>query len=114
MSLNFVLIRGLSRYWALKNAYSMDGIPGMKQGLLTGKIEKVAPIKKMVGPLAPRNGAQRRFELSMMQILTIVLVSLLIGVALNANWTEIKTLLDGTISNVDPDSWKHMIRLNSH
>jgi hypothetical protein len=31
----------------------MDGLPGMKKGLEVGKRENVAPIKKMVGPLAP-------------------------------------------------------------
>ena len=31
----------------------MDGLPGMRRALEAGKKEKVAPIKKMVGPLAP-------------------------------------------------------------
>ena len=42
------------RYWALKNAWSMDGLPGMQRALEAGKREGVAPIKKMVGPMAPR------------------------------------------------------------
>ncbi|EAQ87111.1 hypothetical protein CHGG_03730 [Chaetomium globosum CBS 148.51] len=42
------------RYWAFKNAYSVDGLPGMKIGYKTGKQEGIAPIQKMVGPMAPR------------------------------------------------------------
>src|SRR4051812_30955201 len=42
-----------NRYWAFKNAWSMDGLPGMKRGVETGKTDDVKPIKKMVGPYAP-------------------------------------------------------------
>lgn len=31
----------------------MDGLPGMKRGVETGRTDAVKPIKKMVGPLAP-------------------------------------------------------------
>lgn len=41
-----------SRYWAYKNAWSMDGLPGMQRGLHTAVTDKVKPIKKMVGPCA--------------------------------------------------------------
>jgi hypothetical protein len=33
----------------------MDGLPSMKTALEVGENKKVEPIKKMVGPLAPRN-----------------------------------------------------------
>ncbi|CAJ2504451.1 Uu.00g118450.m01.CDS01 [Anthostomella pinea] len=46
----------MDRYWALKNAWSMDGLPGMQRGLVAGKKYSVEPLKKMVGPLAPKNG----------------------------------------------------------
>ncbi|KAH8692834.1 pyridoxamine phosphate oxidase family protein [Talaromyces proteolyticus] len=46
------------RYWALKNAFSMDGLPAMHTGLTVAQQEKIAPIKKMVGPLAPENGVR--------------------------------------------------------
>ncbi|EMR72742.1 putative pyridoxamine phosphate oxidase family protein [Eutypa lata UCREL1] len=36
------------RYWAFKNAWSMDMLPGMKRGLAAADVEKVEPIKKMV------------------------------------------------------------------
>jgi hypothetical protein len=42
----------MDRYWAYKNAWSMDGMPGMKRGVKAGKEHKVAPMEKMVGPLA--------------------------------------------------------------
>ena len=31
----------------------MDGLPGMNAGQSTMKAEKITPLKKMVGPLAP-------------------------------------------------------------
>lgn len=45
------------RYWAFKNAWSVDNIPGMKAGLKTGSEEGIAPMKKMVG-LPPPQGHQ--------------------------------------------------------
>ncbi|KAI8627914.1 pyridoxamine phosphate oxidase family protein [Xylariaceae sp. FL1651] len=42
----------IDRYWALKNARSMDGLPGMRRGLKAGKEYSVEPIQKMVGPFA--------------------------------------------------------------
>ncbi|KAI0520972.1 pyridoxamine phosphate oxidase family protein [Xylaria bambusicola] len=46
----------MDRYWALKNAYSMDGLPGMRRALKAGKEYSVAPIQKMVGRMAVKNG----------------------------------------------------------
>jgi hypothetical protein len=43
-----------ARYWAFKNAYSVDGLPGMHAGTKTAREEHIAPIQKMVGPMAPR------------------------------------------------------------
>lgn len=43
----------VDRYWAYKNAWSMDGLPGMERGLETGAKEHVEPIHKMIGPHAP-------------------------------------------------------------
>jgi hypothetical protein len=42
------------RYWAHKNALSVDGLPGMQRGQEVAKRENVAPIEKMVGPMAPK------------------------------------------------------------
>lgn len=40
------------RYWAYKNAWSLDGLPGMEVARRTGEKEGIAPIEKMVGPMA--------------------------------------------------------------
>lgn len=42
------------RYWAYKNAWSIDGLPGMQRGQEVAKRDSVMPIKKIVGPLALR------------------------------------------------------------
>lgn len=39
----------LIRYWAYKNAESVDGLPGLELGRRTAKEEGIAPIEKMVG-----------------------------------------------------------------
>lgn len=38
---------GMEKYWAHKNAYSMDGLPGLQRGYATHLKEKVEPIKKI-------------------------------------------------------------------
>lgn len=48
------------RYWAFKNAWSMDGLPAMHVAQKTGKEQGIAPMSKMVGPLAPQPGLYRR------------------------------------------------------
>lgn len=58
----------------------MDGLPGMRRGLNAAKKYNVAPIKKMVGPLAPtryRSG----YGFTTMQVILIALFSFLIGLA---------------------------------
>lgn len=47
------LVQTYSRYWAYKNAFSIDNLPSMKIGQETGRAENVVPLKKMVGPNAP-------------------------------------------------------------
>jgi len=59
----------------------MDGLPGMRRGLLAGKRDRVAPIKKMVGPLAPsryENGLGFRLG----HVLLLILLSFLLGFTL--------------------------------
>ncbi|PSK60741.1 hypothetical protein B9Z65_891 [Elsinoe australis] len=73
----------MDRYWAYKNAWSMDGMPGMKRGLAAGEAEKVVPIKKMVGPLAASPGqyktsSPRSFSLE--HILLVALTCFVLGV----------------------------------
>ena len=70
----------MERYWAFKNAWSMDGMPGMKAGLSTAKAEHIVPIKKMVGPLAPSKYTAG-VGWNLQQVLLIALLSFLIGLA---------------------------------
>ena len=48
----------------------------MRRGLEAGKREGIAPMKKMVGPLAPRNG-RRLLDLGLPQEQALILVALL-------------------------------------
>ena len=70
-----------ARYWAYKNAWSMDGLPGMRRGLAAGKREKVVPIKKMVGALAPTR-YQNGLGFSVSQVILIAMLSALVGAIL--------------------------------
>ncbi len=82
-------------YWAYKSAWSIDGMPGMKRGLTAAKTHKVAPLKKMVGPLAPTR-YHSGLGFSVLQMLLIALLSFLIG--LTVAWhgqTIFNTLLTG-------------------
>ncbi|OAP63917.1 hypothetical protein AYL99_03144 [Fonsecaea erecta] len=49
---------GIERYWAHKNAWSMDGLPGLQRGVKTAVTEDVKPIKKMVGRYAPSSNGR--------------------------------------------------------
>ncbi|ROV92360.1 hypothetical protein VMCG_09123 [Cytospora schulzeri] len=45
----------IPRYWAQKNSLSMDGLPALHVAQKVRKQERIEPVKKMVGPLAPRH-----------------------------------------------------------
>jgi hypothetical protein len=66
----------MDRYWAYKNAWSMDGLPGMRRGLKAGKEFSVEPIKKMVGKMAPRNGALAKAQLHVAYVVIALLAAL--------------------------------------
>jgi len=72
----------------------MDGLPGMKKGLQIGKKEKVEPIKKMVGPLAPRVNRARGTGASVWSIVMIALLSLLIGAFVGSNSEGLASLTE--------------------
>lgn len=66
----------VNRYWALKNSWSMDGLPALHVAHKARIQDKIEPLKKMVGPLAPthyQNGQGFGFE-------HIILVSLLTAI----------------------------------
>lgn len=59
----------------------MDGLPAMKRGLQVGREENVTPIKKMVGPLAPKNGTQQPVDsFTLHQVVIIFIVAFIAGV----------------------------------
>ena len=70
----------MDRYWAYKNAWSMDGLPGMQRGTWAAGEFGVAPIKKMVGPLAPKRYTAG-LGWGVQQVALIALLSFLIGMA---------------------------------
>ncbi|KAI0204139.1 hypothetical protein F4808DRAFT_414884 [Astrocystis sublimbata] len=67
----------MDRYWASKNAWSMDGLPGMRRGLEAGKRFSVEPMKKMVGKLAPKNGGQAMAELQVAYLVIALLMAII-------------------------------------
>lgn len=63
-----------TRYWAYKNAESIDGLPGLELGRRTAKEESIAPIKKMVGMTdGYRSSSAKRF--SLLQLVFVALVA---------------------------------------
>lgn len=59
----------------------MDGLPGMKRGLEALKLNKdVSPIKKMVGPLAPKNGTIHAEGFTLQQVIVIFIVAFIAGI----------------------------------
>ena len=70
------------RYWAWKNSYSVDGLPGLQRGVKTQKSEDVEPLKKMVGKhgeLALRS-RPRTVEVPVWAISGSVIAAFLIGI----------------------------------
>lgn len=66
------------RYWAYKNAESIDGLPGLELGRRTAKEEGIAPIKKMIGvPRGYRSSSTKRFSL-----LQLILVAFLAAISM--------------------------------
>lgn len=59
----------------------MDGLPGMQRALAAGQRENVAPIKKMVGPLAPK-AYHSGTGISLQQLLAVALISFILGMLL--------------------------------
>ncbi|KAI1825027.1 pyridoxamine phosphate oxidase family protein [Xylaria intraflava] len=64
----------MDRYWAFKNAYSMDGLPGMKRALKAGKEYSIEPIKKMVGKAAPKKGVMANADMNIAYMVIALLV----------------------------------------
>jgi hypothetical protein len=73
---------GIERYWAYKNAWSMDGLAGLVRGVETGRREGVVPIGKMVGRGRGNNrGGGRTFGVGEV-VLLVVLSWVVMGVGM--------------------------------
>lgn len=58
----------------------MDGLPGMQTGQIVASKENIAPIEKMVGPLAPKKGAfTRQSSIRPAMLLVVALLSFIMG-----------------------------------
>ena len=71
------------RYWAVNNAESMDGLPGMRRGVETAKREKVKPSKKMVGPygeMARQMRIQRANTVPVWHLIIVAVLSFCWGI----------------------------------
>ena len=73
----------LDRYWAYKNAWSMDGLPGMQRGQIIAKEKKVVPIKKMVGPLAPKKYVNPHGGVHLEVVVIIAIICFILGALLS-------------------------------
>lgn len=69
----------IDRYWAYKNAWSIDGLPGMKTATQTAKKKEVAPIKKLVGAYATPAYRSPSDSFSLEQVVIIFLVAFIAG-----------------------------------
>jgi hypothetical protein len=78
----------MPKYWAYKNAWSMDGLPGMKVGTKAAEDFGVKPIVKMVGragenlAYAKKGLGQGRKVASLEEVLLVALVCLMLGALL--------------------------------
>lgn len=55
----------------------MDGLPGTKNAQLTMKAENITPLKKMVGPLAPKHYGYPSARFGAEHLLLVAVVSVL-------------------------------------
>ncbi|KAK3398890.1 hypothetical protein B0T20DRAFT_438318 [Sordaria brevicollis] len=70
----------MERYWAYKNAWSLDGLPGMEVARRIGEKEGIKPIEKMVGPMANDLPCARRKRYGESSIWTVILQVLLTAI----------------------------------
>ncbi|KAI1463615.1 uncharacterized protein F4812DRAFT_235718 [Daldinia caldariorum] len=78
----------MDRYWALKNSWSMDGLPAMPRAMKTARVYAIEPVKKMVGPLAPKNGASPGARSGfLLEHFVIILLTVLLAIALGTHPT---------------------------
>ncbi|KAK3938314.1 hypothetical protein QBC46DRAFT_390547 [Diplogelasinospora grovesii] len=65
----------MPRYWASKNSWSMDGLPGLEIGRRTAKEEGIIPLAKMVGPLAQQQKTYMRGQFGIEHLLLVAILT---------------------------------------
>jgi hypothetical protein len=73
---------GMDYYWAFKSQLSIDGLPGMKRGYEFAKANGVKPLKKMVGPYAPK-APRRANSVEPIHLILVLLLGIVIGGAMS-------------------------------
>ncbi|KAH7346048.1 hypothetical protein BKA66DRAFT_576667 [Pyrenochaeta sp. MPI-SDFR-AT-0127] len=71
----------MDRYWAWKSQLSIDGLPGMKRGYDFAQKNKVAPLKKMIGPYAP-SSPRTASRIEPIHLLLVLFLGIVIGGAM--------------------------------
>ncbi|KAK5112328.1 hypothetical protein LTR62_004291 [Meristemomyces frigidus] len=94
----------MDHYWAYKNAWSMDGLPGLPRATIAAKRESIVPIKKMVGPRATQQYVCRN-GMAPSMVLVIAMLAFLLGimVALHADY------LLSLAQNIIPEALKNAV-----
>lgn len=82
-----------NRYWATKNAWSVDGLPGMKLGQQTMKKENIVPLKKMVGSAAPEVYRRPVAGFTLAQLVLAIVLSALVSAYLALHGAEVASTI---------------------
>ncbi|KAI1872277.1 hypothetical protein JX265_001601 [Neoarthrinium moseri] len=89
----------MPRYWALKNSWSVDGLPGVRTGQKTMKEEGIVPLKKMVGAAAPESYKSPVNGFSLAQLLFAVILSALLSAFLVLHGNEVVDTLKAALTH---------------
>lgn len=79
----------MDRYWALKNAWSVDGLPGMKIGQDTMRKEGIMPLKKMVGESSLEKTRRPVNGFSLAHLVLAIVLSALLSAYLTLHGAEV-------------------------
>lgn len=88
----------MPRYWAYKNAWSMDGLPGMKVATKAAEDFSVEPIRKMVGKAGENLAYNRKGgrTVTLEQAIVLAMVCLAIGALAAVQGPQLVKLLEAS------------------
>lgn len=85
----------------MKNAWSVDGLPGMKVGLQTGKAENIKPLAKMKGPRIPAAYQNPHTGFSLQHLVLVAIFSALFSTLFVMYGWQVSMAVDsGLLENV--------------